>query len=275
MLLAAVGSAIGILVGVLISPGTFLSQPEARVWVVLLGANFAAWVVLFVPTLERFVAIEAIAIGRRIELVLTLIVFAILFAAPLYPRLAEWISGVRPAIGDYLVLLLGGLVAGIPMAGIWRINAVIRQLQSDGRGGDAPARSATLYLTLHDNLQAFLWIVGVVISLGTLALGFAAQAVDMPSHAVWAYGLYYTALFALSYGPTQIALVSVGRAIRDAIVGDMPVNQNEVEAWLRRRKELDGLLLLSQGPLSEIKAAVLVVSPLLGSLLSTAIKAPS
>jgi hypothetical protein len=220
-------------------------------------------------------AIEAIAVGRRIELILTFVVFAFLFAAPLFPRVAEWISEVRPATGDYLVLLFGGLVAGIPMAGIWRINAVIRQLQSDGRGGDPAARSATLYLTLQDNLQAFLWIVGVVISLGTLALGFAAQALKMPSHAVWAYGLYYTALFALSYGPTQIALVSVGRSIRDAIVGDTPVNQTEVEAWLRRRKELDGLLLLSQGPLSEIKAAILVASPLLSSLLSTAIKAPS
>jgi hypothetical protein len=153
-----------------------------------------------------------------------------------------------------------------------------------------------LYLTLQDDLQDFLWIVGAVISLGTLALGFAVQALnqsrqaiirgagdcieylpfpEVPSHTVWAYGLYYTALLALSYGPTRIALISVGRSIRDAIVGDAPAEETEVEDWLKQRKELGELLVLSQGPLSEIKAAILVVSPLLTSLLSTAIKAPS
>jgi hypothetical protein len=282
MILAAVGCAIGIGAGLLTSDQIFLSQPAAKAWVVLLGANVAMWFVLFMPTIQRFLAIEVIAVGRRIELVLTLGVFATLFIVPLLPPVAKWISGVQPATGDYPVLLIGGLVAGIPMAGIWRINAVTRQLHPDGRGGDPPARSATLYLTLQDHLQAFLWIVGLVISLGTLALGFAAQALtqdprfpDVPSHTVWAYGLYYTALLALSYGPTHVALTSVGGSIRDTILGAMPVDQTEVEAWLRRRTELGGLLLLSQGPLSEIKAAILVVSPLLTSLLSTAIKAPS
>ncbi|WP_084510661.1 hypothetical protein [Nocardia lijiangensis] len=139
-----------------------------------------------------------------------------------------------------------------------------------------------LYLTLRDDLQAFLWILGVVISLGTLALGFALQALihdsdtddaqSQVSQAVWVYGLYYTALLALSYGPAHVALLSVGRSIRDTIVGGTPIGKAEVEDWLRRRQELDGLLQLGQNPVSNIKAATLVVSPLLGILLGAFVK---
>jgi hypothetical protein len=219
--------------------------------------------------------IEAIAVGRWPELVLTVGLFAALFSVPLFPGVAEWISGVEPAAGDYPLLLFGGLIAGVLMAGIWRIHAVARQLPPNGSGGDPPTGSARLYLTLQDHLQAFLWIGGVVISLGTLALAFALQGLaqvkglpDAPRHALWAYGLYYTALLALSYGPTQVALLSVGRSIRDTIVGDTPVDQTKIEDWLRRRQEVGGLLQLGQGALSNIKAAILVVSPLLSSLLT-------
>jgi hypothetical protein len=309
MIEAFVGLAIGFLVGLRISPQIFLCAPAGQTWVVLLGVNVAAWFVLFWPTVQMFRAVEAIAVGRRIEMGLTLLVFAGLFIVPMLPRVARFISGILPAESDYSYLLIGGLVTGIPVMGIWRINVATRQLQSDGTGVDAPAHSATLYLTLGEDLQAFLWIVGVLISLGTLALGFAVQALDqvaqavdqagqvhavtpcdkaaqalyrylggarlpnLPSRAVWAYGLYYSALLALSYGPTRVALISVGRSIRDAIVGDVPVDETKVEDWLRRRKEIGELLSLGQGPLSEFKAAVLVVSPLLASLLSTAIKA--
>ena len=276
MIQAAVGCTIGAGIGFLTSDKIFLAQPATTAWVVLLGVNVAAWFILFVPTVQRFWAIEVIAVARRIELLLTLCVFTTLFSIPLLPPVAKWISGVEPATGDYPLLLIGGLTAGAPMLGIWRIHAVTRQLQLNG--SDPAPRSAMLYLTLRENLQAFLWIVGVVISLGTLALGFAAQALtqdprypDLSSRTLWAYGLYYTTLLALSYGPTYVALLAVGRSIRDTMVGDTPVDQKDLGDWLRRRQDLDGLLQLSQGPLSNIKASILVVSPLLSSLLSAAI----
>jgi hypothetical protein len=280
MILAAVGFALGTGVAYVTSPACFLSQPAAPAWVVLMGANVAAWLILIVPTIHRLLVIEAIAVGRRIEFVLTLGLFAALFIVPLLPQVARRILGVEPAAVDYPVLLFGGLTGGILMAGIWRIHTIIRQLQPNGSAGNPPPASVRLYLSLQDHLQAFLWTFGVLISLGTLALGFAMQAlaqrwhITVPTHALWAYGLYYTALLALSYGPTYVALTSVGRSIRDAIVGDPPVDQTKVEDWLRRRQEVGGLLQLSQGPLSNIKATILVVSPLLSSLLSTALGTP-
>ena len=278
MVLAAVGFAVGIGIAVWTSRDRecFLIQPAARAWVILMGANVAAWLILIVPTIQRLVAIEAIAIGRLMEVVLTVGLFGVLFTVPLLPPVANLI-GAEPGAEDYLLLIIGGLIAGVPMLGIWRVHAIARQLQPSGGRGDHPPPSARLYLSLQDHLQAFLWTLGVIISLGTLALGLAVQALnqepgppDVPSHVVWAYGLYFTAVLALSYGPTYIALMSVGRSIRDTITGDAPVDPSKVEDWLRRRQDLGGLLQLSQGPLSNIKSAILVVSPLLSSLLTMA-----
>jgi hypothetical protein len=94
------------------------------------------------------------------------------------------------------------------MAGMWRINTVTRQLQS--KHADPPPLSVPRYLMLQENLQAFLWIVGLLISLGTMALAFALQAIsqsresELPSHALWAYA---------------------------------PADQTEVADWLRQRKD--------------------------------------
>jgi hypothetical protein len=53
MILAALGCALGVFAARWSSDTTFLSQPAATPWVVLIGANVAAWFVLVVPILQR------------------------------------------------------------------------------------------------------------------------------------------------------------------------------------------------------------------------------
>ena len=304
MSLAASGFAGGLALGYWTSDDAFRASFAGKMWVFLIGVNVGAWLVLIWPIIQRFLAVEAIAQGRRAESVTTFGVFWLLFVLPLWPRVLGEIARLGAAAADYVLPIIGGGVASAAMCGIWRIHAASRQLRTTGEGGPnyAPRRVED-YLTLHDHLQAFLWIIGALISLGTLVFGFAYEALKdelreelkkkalkdmsgatvvpsdaqlgLPDEAVWAYGLYYTTLLALSYVPAYIGLVTAGRSIRDAVIGSAPQDPTKLDAWLRRRDELSGYLQTSQGPVARLKAAVFVVSPLLASLLSTAIEKPT
>jgi hypothetical protein len=192
------------------------------------------------------------------------------------------IAGFPPVSVDFVLPIIGGAVASAAMLGMWRIHTASQQLRSGGDASGYTSRQAENYLTLHDHLQTFLWIVGALISLGTLAFGSGIKAagaesgstVDTPGQPVWAYGLYYTTLLALSYVPTYIGLITAGRFMRDSVIGGAPFDATQLEGWLRRRDELTGLLQISQGPVARLKGAIFVVSPLLASLLSAIFEKP-
>ena len=277
MTLASSGFAIGFAFAFRTSNEAFLTPFAGKAWIILIGANVGAWFLLVVPIIQRFLAVETLVRGRRAELGATFCVFGFLYLLPLWPPVVDLIAGFPMAETDIVLPIIGGAVASAAMSGIWRIHAASEQIRSGNDGpGHAPDRVDN-YLTLQDHLQAFLWIVGALISLGTLAFGFAIKAikevhspiVDIPDQAFWAYGLYYTTLLALSYVPTYIGLITTGRFIRDSVIGGAPFGPTEVEGWLRRRDELTGLLQISQGPVARLKGAIFVVSPLLASVLST------
>jgi hypothetical protein len=271
MVLGTIGFAAGLTYALFVSNEGFRASTTGRAWMVLVGVNGAAWALLLIPIIQRTRAVEEIVQGRRGLLVLTVLYFAILFGAPLWPGVVPLIAkDITPTPADYVLPLVGGVVAGLAMVGIWRIHAATQDLRR-GHGGQGATtqRRIALYMALQDHLQAFLWIVGAMISLGTLALGFAMKTLGAADEVVWAYGLYYTTLLALSYAPTYMGLVSAGRSLRDELTDDAPDGDAKLEGWLRRRHELDGLLRLSQGPLGNLKAGVFVVGPLLTSVLST------
>jgi hypothetical protein len=271
MVLGAIGFITGLTFALSVSPASFMDRTTGRAWVVMVGVNVAAWALLSLSIYHRARTVEGIVRGRRGPLILNVFCFVVLFGAPLWPSVTKQIARIELVWSDYLLILVGGVVAAVAMAGIWRIHAATEELESNrGKPGATTQHRMALYMILQDHLQAFFWILGTMISLGTLALAFGIKALGAEDQIVWVYGLYYTALLALSYAPTQLGLVSSGRTLRHELTGDAPQGAAEIEGWLQRRHELDGLLRLSEGPLGNLKVGVFVVSPLLTSVLSTA-----
>jgi hypothetical protein len=264
MVLGTIGFVAGVAY-VLFVPGARFGE-STKAWAILVAANCAAWSLLVIPIFQRIRAVEAIVQGRRGRLISTLLYFTVLFGVPLWPGVVASVSEVEPTASDYVLVLVGGVVAGLAMVGIWRVHTATQDLR---RGRTRLGATAVLYLTLQDHLQALLWIVGAMISFGTLTLGFALKTLGVPDEVVWAYGLYYTSLLAGSYVPTYLGLVSAGRSIRDELTGHAPHDGAELEGWLRQRDELDGLLRLEQGPFGNLKAAIFIAGPVLSSVLST------
>jgi hypothetical protein len=271
MVLGTAGFLAGLVFAFAASEPDFRGGMTGKVWVVLVGINGAAWILLLIPAVLRTRAVEGIVQGRRGLLIVTVLYFAMLFAAPLWPDVVTAITDdVVPTMADYAFVLGGGVVAGSVMVGIWRIHTATQDLRRSHAGrADTTANRIVLYLALQDHLQAFLWTLGTMITLGTLTLAFAMKALGAADEVVWAYGLYYTALLALSYAPTYVGLLTTGRSVRDELTGDPPEAGLDLEKWLRRRTELDGLLGLQQGPLGNLKAGIFILSPLLTSIIGT------
>jgi hypothetical protein len=265
MALGALGFAAGWAFARFISEDPFKSDPAGRAWAVLIGVNGAAWCVLSIEIVRRVRAVERLVRGGWAVLASTLACFAVLFSAPFWPPVVKWAKLPELVSGDYVLSFVGGLVAGSAMVGMWRVHAAARSLRPGMQGA-----GVELYLTLQDHLQALLRIVGAIITLATLAFAFAMKALGLSNEVVWIYGLYYTAVLALSYTPTHAVLVAAGHSLRDDLTGGAPRERGKQPAWLRERHEVDALLRLDHGPVENLKAGIFVMIPLLTSLVSAA-----
>jgi hypothetical protein len=107
--------------------------------------------------------------------------------------------------------------------------------------------------------------------LGTLATGALKNAVNaigiaFPSEFVLMFGLYYSALIALAYAPSYLALQAAGQRLLDA---NCPIPAPDTPTFvpdLERRTTLEGLLQLNVAASATFKSGVAILTPLFGSL---------
>ena len=103
----------------------------------------------------------------------------------------------------------------------------------------------------------------------TAAAEATARAARFGTDLVMAYGLYFSFLLILIYLPAYLTLLAQGRRLRDEIKpGALPTDAS-YEDTKRVRDELDGILQLKLGYAESLKAATLILIPLLTSLGST------
>jgi hypothetical protein len=154
--------------------------------------------------------------------------------------------------------------------GVWLVGFAFRELSRDRFPS---ARTLTHFLQLRDELNVLLAIVGAIVGLGTLATGalrnaVVAVGVRFPSQYVLIFGLYYSALIALAYAPSYVAMRAAGEAIRERsapLVSPLDPTFADVVA---KRKTLDELMQLNLSATSSFKAGVAILTPLAGSLVA-------
>ena len=184
------------------------------------------------------------------------------------------------------ITLMGAAGAGaglLAVAGIFRIYEELKEVLKKAKLGlDEIER----YLELQDALHVLLLAVGAVLGLAILTAGAERDVVltftdatcakgkgqceaHFPTEYLLVYGLYFTTLLALVYAPAHLALMAVGRKIRDDLVGFDELRRNQkLTEWQGKRDALERLLDLRVGTAADFRAGVAILTPLTTSLLS-------
>jgi hypothetical protein len=94
---------------------------------------------------------------------------------------------------------------------------------------------------------------------------YAAHA-DYGFQLVLVFGLVFTLLIAAIYLPTHLTRTRVADRIRDAYIPALSPDSPEWSSQSAKRDQLAGVLGLGDGPLSQFKTAVPIMTPLIGAL---------
>jgi hypothetical protein len=189
------------------------------------------------------------------------------------------------------IVLLVALVSLLPPLICIRVvdqDAARLRQEYDGRPREAMTRLTELRRSLQSHLAALsamvVMLVLVVESLRRFANAAYLEQIGvpinkdtildfrlMPQDGIVVYGLLFTLLLALVYMPTHITVAAAGRWLVDTVAPLPDPTSGDLKVTLDRRKSLEELLELKQGPLEMIRASFAVLAPLVATLIGAAI----
>jgi hypothetical protein len=255
----------------------FVKTPQFTVWLFLIITQTAVFALVAVPLWKTLRELKRHLVEKWVEILMTSVVFAIVFGIPFVIRSKPEFKFEFPLNHHHVKIgilgFIGFIIALSTAIGIWVVHVALRNIFMREEPGE---RHIVGFLQYRDYLQRFLSIAGAILGLTTLATGALRNAlitygVDptyFPSELVLGYGLYYSALLALTYAPTYASMIRVGRLIRDALC---PLPSSDTQAWrdwYSNRRILDDMLKLQIGARESLPAGVAILAPLGGSVLS-------
>ena len=284
MLLAAIGAASGAGIILYNSRATtasqeFISTPEFWAWLFVMCTQTAFFAVVVVPLLQLVKQLKHYFAGNKIDIVLSTVIASAMFWAPPLVRgvVLSDIDWPLTYHGLKMVIIVGlGFVPILLAAvGIWLVHAALRTTFASS---EPDKELVQRYLYLQDNLQWLLWTLGAMISLATLAAGAqrnaliavaASNANKFSSAMVLTYGAYLTMLLFLIYVPVHKSLLTAGCQLQDAF---FPLLSPDSDSWAdihSKREKLGDLLKLQMTAGQSFKTSIAILSPLIGSIVST------
>jgi len=261
----------------------YTNTPEFKVWATLTIGLIAA-----LPAVWR-VGIDLLRrLGRnprrllRSEAVpVVLSVVVVVVAAVLSGQYAR--GTVTPYYGETIriavVYLLAVTAAVPPLLAMWECY---RQLARDDTGGQDGAAVVNRLLLLRGCLLSALTTVGLLVSAGVLLTGAQRQAIladpkftaPYPSAYVLIWGLAFSALLVVNFLPAFRRLSRRANATIDAMLPVLPPGADGWQNRLQERKDLAGLLQVTNGVKDVLMSAVLVAGPLISSAFSMFLPGP-
>jgi hypothetical protein len=301
-LLAVGGAALGVLV---IMSGAwewsqehkdFVSSGPFLLWGALICTQTAAWgvaVYLFHglrSDLEHCRERRILVAGGT----LWVLVLGGVVAGAFGPQWAHWHSFEYLDDRGARITILGAIGSLVAMYGVTAIWAIYWKLKAMLQAGNLGLDHVHLYLSLQDKLQQLLLIIGSALGLTILTVGAERNAVitwattpprcasrspletfvlgpvscdtHFPPEYMLVYGFFFTVLLAVAYAPAQFALADVGRRIRDSAASLDSLTAQNVAGRQAERTALDELLDLKLGTFGSFRAALAILTPLIGSL---------
>ena len=258
----------------------FISTDEFLIWMFLVAAGcvlmFAAPFILAmdIRPLWKF------ARGETLDLLLSMFLVALLFAIPTLFSPTTATSGIEFPLQYHrqkmmVLYLLMFFMLLLPCAlGFWLLR---RALAVEFRSIDPSSAVIEAYMRYRERLQRFLLILGLGVTILTLATGALRKAViavgiaspdTFPVNFVLIYGGYFTLLLAILYLPAYSALLEAGRRVRDAYCPFPEADSPDWDKTLAKRKTLEETLLLTHSFQQNLSAGVTILAPLLSGALS-------
>jgi len=267
---------------------------KVELWILLAGVQAAIWAMGVALVFREIKLLLTSPLGRDFlpgtgailrvmvpPLALMLLLFGAL-AASLRP--AFWT--LQPYLERPNVLTAAGVAASLAaFCGVWFVHSLLDALAE--RLAQKPASSLQWFLLLREALSVFVGTAAVILAAGVLGSSTLRRAVlalraagehlpdaagrytnnHFPLEHVILFGLFFTLLIGLGYGPTHARLLSTAAGLRETLT---PLSESE-ESW-KKRKELDQLLALPQMSLQSLGA---VFGPVASALLALLLPAGS
>jgi hypothetical protein len=246
---------------------------------------FILWMFL-VAVQTAFWALAAFPVGRLVrtygrywkrewvEALVSAGLFLVLIGGAI--GLADRVTGVR----DYLphsvlkismVTLIGCFLAIGCAIGIWLGRCALTELV----GKEPTLETLTAFADVRRNLDRLLALLGALLALGVLATAaqretvlvhasYTGTEVQYPAELVLVYGLAFSAVLALAVLPTYATLQATGVGLLNQIA---PIEgTSDIKEIVEQRDMLGELFGLRVSPIASLRAALAILSPLLGSL---------
>jgi hypothetical protein len=285
MLLGSTGYALGVMLlaydpsqTLLVGFRSLLLPPERAIWGFLVATQIAVWMLLLPPLLARVRGYEAELAENPVGVSTFLAGFGILLVlflashhtAPEALRYA--VAAQRTKI--LVITVAGSAVMMLALLGVLSVGfRAARMLGTT----DAAVAEVRQYLELKRDLGWFLMAAGILIGLATLTTGALHRvlAVLNPPElftvnptTILLYGAFGSVVIALAYVPAYVVANAAGRRIADAIsplpAGDAP----SLIGWSKERHELEAVLDLKTSPWENLRSALALLYPLLGSAIA-------
>ncbi|MFE8602532.1 hypothetical protein [Archangium violaceum] len=279
-----------------VGPGwrEFLEASESRLWHVILAGQTALWVAALVTSLGDFRKTSRYPLHPTFG---TLAVMGVFVLVALSPTLLGWATGEFSggvfrgfSLATHLpyhtgkirtLSICGGLIASLQLLGAFCVQARLGRLATAPSGNFE--RDATEFLVLRDKLKRFVLFVSLGVGAATLSTGalrnlvngyVALQAKPLPPNAplpisievVLAYGLFWTLLLGLAFLPVHLTLASAAQRLVEGYMRTFQARPTNLEERLKQRRVAEEYLGVNEDAFQAIKTALVVLSPLLGSL---------
>jgi hypothetical protein len=278
----------------------FAGKAAFLLWAGLVCTRTGVWVVVLAwlfPSLRRHWSARSFFSP---ELLLSTLMIGITIAvvAVASDQIRTWPDYIPGHKWKSITLTAPGYFVGLVLAwGIWLVRDGLRQLGQQPLSTES-ARTTALktFLICKDDLNRFLGTLGAILGLLVLSTAAHRQMVlsyvtysayhkqpdktgrIIPAHAdygfqlVLVFGLVFTLLIAAIYLPTHLTRTRVADRIRDAYIPALSPDSPQWSSQSAKRDQLAGVLGLGDGPLSQFKTAVPIMTPLIGALIGLLLK---
>ncbi len=213
------------------------------------------------------------ALGAVFVCIIAFFLALFLFVPPLH---VDWPLGSHHRWRILIVALVVLFPALLAILTMWLAAAGADRPPPEG--ARMPSEVVQQYLEHRETVQACLWFLGVVVGAVVLATGMLRQSMLAGNFAteetysatlVLDYGAFFTLIVLLCYAPAYGLIRRAGNRLQHEFLP----NTTDVLSWEEQRSKLTKALGLELRLDQSLKDAVAILSPLLASLVSTALPA--
>jgi hypothetical protein len=260
---------------------TFVRQPSFLLWLFFIITLTALLALLAGPLWLSLRPLQAYFKRGRLDIIMSTILTLALLCVPI--PVARLLAPIPTPDLQYhstkiaIILLLALMTVTPGVVGILLVRAGTQAAHAELMAEAPPLDFVDMirkHLRLRDTLQQYLAVLGLLVGLVTLTTGAlrnvqiasGVSEEDYPLTVVLIFGLYYTALLALLYAPTYLALGEAGRTLRDRAFPFSSLDNLAEDT--KKRMQLEELLQLNIRTEQSLRAGIAILAPLLTSLVS-------